>query len=125
MSSLLTSFAAVALTCSGTQSSPPLWIQEPTKFQILLEASDFFGTNGPFEWELKGRKVSDGGQGELLLAGTIKALPTARFAARLTTSGLERQLTWEVAETTSIDGRSTLQARGSAICSADNQASKK
>ncbi|QXF12127.1 MULTISPECIES: hypothetical protein [Sphingopyxis] len=123
MSLALLSAATVALNCAGSQSSALLWQEEPTQFQMELQAHDFSVSKGPFIWELEGREISDATDGSRIVTATIKGNPRASFSATLIRNGEDSSLNWQIVETTSKDGRGTLQAKGEATCSADNQVS--
>ncbi|MDK2761605.1 MAG: hypothetical protein KYX64_09645 [Sphingopyxis sp.] len=124
MSLALMSAATVALSCAGSQSSALLWQDEPTQFQMELQAHSFSGSSGPFIWDLEEREILDAADGSRLLTATIKGSRRASFSAKLVRGGEGNALNWQIVETTSEDGRDTLQAKGEATCSADNQVSK-
>ena len=117
------SFGAIALVCSGTQSSGPFWSPEPTRFEVNVEGSSFSGSNGPFQLNLEKRKLKDQGKRGLLLTATLREFPRASFSARLTGDTSYRSFNWEVLEATARDGRRTLQFEGKAICAANSQGS--
>jgi len=123
MSVAVASIASVVLNCTGTVSSAPLWSETASQFQLFVEPDDFFGVDGPFDWAFEDRKVSKAADGSKTLTAVLTDDPAARFSAHLGSLDEESPFAWQVVQFTSKDGDPTLQIKGKAVCTPENQVS--
>ncbi len=123
MSIILASVGVMLFSCGGTQSSAPLWKDEPVQFRLSVEDNGFTVSDSSLDWKLENGKFSKSTDDNALLTAAMKGNSRASFLAEMTRESEGRTINWQVTEATSKDGRSTLQAEGNATCKTEKQVS--